>query len=88
MIIPGVYTQFENPNVAALQADPWPQVLALLGQSGESVMIDLLMDCSVFIKIETGFSNYYQLNGMYNVYFPMTLLNVPLTTRKAYLCRN
>lgn len=38
-------------------------MLALLGQSGERLMLDLLMDCSVFVAVQAGFGNYYQLSG-------------------------
>lgn len=42
---------------------PWPQLLQLLGKSGESVMINLLLDCSIFLPVESGQGNYYQLSG-------------------------
>ncbi|CEJ86084.1 hypothetical protein VHEMI04004 [[Torrubiella] hemipterigena] len=64
MNIPGIYSVFENANVAALCSDPWPQVLALLGQAGERIMIDLLIDCSIFLRVHSGYNNYYQLNGL------------------------
>ncbi|KAJ9129600.1 Telomerase reverse transcriptase [Pleurostoma richardsiae] len=39
-------------------------MLTLLGKSGESIMVDLLLDCSVFTSTEAGRSNYVQLSGM------------------------
>lgn len=63
MNIPGIYSVFENANIVALCSDPWPQVLALLGQAGERIMIDLLIDCSIFLRVHSGYNNYYQLNG-------------------------
>ncbi|PNY25820.1 Telomerase reverse transcriptase, partial [Tolypocladium capitatum] len=62
--IPGVYSLYPNSQVAALMLAPWPHLLALLGQSGERTMIGLLLDCSIFVAIEAGLGNYYQLSGL------------------------
>jgi hypothetical protein len=61
--IPGIFSRFPNDSVSALRATPWPQILALLGQSGEKAMLDLLLDCSIFVAVDAGFGNYYQLSG-------------------------
>lgn len=42
---------------------PWPQLLRLLGKSGELMMINLLLDCSLFLHVDAGHGNYYQLSG-------------------------
>lgn len=63
--IPGIFCRFPNSHFKTLKETPWPQVLALLGQSGERVMIDLLFDCSIFIAVQAGFGNYCQISGMY-----------------------
>lgn len=63
MNIPGIFSVFENANATALCTGPWPQVLALLGQAGERIMIDLLIDCSIFLRVEAGYNNYHQING-------------------------
>lgn len=42
---------------------PWPQLLQLLGKAGEGMMINLLLDCSLFLPLEAGRGNYYQLCG-------------------------
>lgn len=42
---------------------PWPQLLQLFGKSGESMMINLLLDGSIFLPVEAGQGNYYQLSG-------------------------
>ncbi|KUI62081.1 Telomerase reverse transcriptase [Cytospora mali] len=52
-----------NERVAAIKREPWPQLLALLGKSGESIMINLLLECAIFLHIDAGRSNYYQLSG-------------------------
>lgn len=61
--IPDVYFRFPNPNFEALQKTPWPQVLALLGQSGDRLMLDLILDHAIFLAVNAGHGNYYQLSG-------------------------
>lgn len=46
-----------------MKAWPWPHVLSLLGQAGEHVMCDLILDCGVFLRIENTHGSYYQLSG-------------------------
>ncbi|PON23951.1 telomerase reverse transcriptase [Trichoderma gamsii] len=62
--IPEVYSQYPNFRVKALRETPWPHLLALLGQAGERVMINLLTECSVFLKVDSGLDNYLQLTGI------------------------
>lgn len=62
--IPGVYSLYPNSHVAALMLAPWPHLLALLGQSGQRIMIDLLLDCSIFVTVGAGLGNYFQHSGM------------------------
>ncbi|KAI0486254.1 hypothetical protein F4859DRAFT_362594 [Xylaria cf. heliscus] len=60
-----------NPSVEALQQSPWPQLLALLGESGDRIMIDLLLDCAIFVAIDVGTNNICQISGR-------TLSNIPI----------
>ncbi|KAI5866585.1 hypothetical protein GGS23DRAFT_278248 [Durotheca rogersii] len=46
-----------------LKAPPWPQLLALMGDSGERIMIDLLLDCAVFVPLKAGTNNFCQISG-------------------------
>lgn len=62
--IPGLFSHFANRRVQALKEDPWPQLLMLLGKSGDKIMIDLLVDCAIFLTVEAGIGNLYQLSGM------------------------
>ncbi|KAJ4159075.1 Telomerase reverse transcriptase [Fusarium oxysporum] len=62
--IPGLFSLFPNSNVEALRENPWPQLLALLGRAGEKIMINLLVDASIYLEVEAGFNNYYQLTGV------------------------
>ncbi|CAN8099264.1 unnamed protein product [Discula destructiva] len=61
--VQGLYSLYFNERVAHIKQAPWPQLLHLLGQSGESMMINLLLDGSIFLRIEAGRGNYYQLSG-------------------------
>lgn len=61
--IQGLFSLYFNERVAAIKKAPWPQLLQLLGESGESMMINLLLDCSIFLRVEAGQGNYYQLSG-------------------------
>ncbi|RGP65641.1 telomerase reverse transcriptase [Fusarium longipes] len=47
-------------------------LLALLGKSGEEIMIGLLVDTSIYVAVEAGFNNYYQLTGV-----PLAELDLP-----------
>lgn len=62
--IPGLCSVYPNQHVEALKMSPWPQLLMLLGSAGERIMIDLLVDCSIFMPVKTGKGNLYQLAGI------------------------
>ncbi|RSL70645.1 hypothetical protein CEP53_001789 [Fusarium sp. AF-6] len=70
--IPGLFSLYPNSHVKALREAPWPQLLALLGRAGEKIMIDLLVDTSVYVNVQAGFNNYYQLTGV-----PLSELDLP-----------
>ncbi|OTB18264.1 hypothetical protein K445DRAFT_245405 [Daldinia sp. EC12] len=52
-----------NPHVETLKQPPWPQLLALMGDSGEHIMITLLLDCAIFVPVKTGANNFCQISG-------------------------
>ncbi|EGX91766.1 telomerase reverse transcriptase, putative [Cordyceps militaris CM01] len=62
--IPGVFSRYPNDQVASLKAGPWPQLLNLLGRSGERIMINMLVDCSIFVAMESGLNNFYQISEL------------------------
>ena len=78
--IPGVLSVHPNDHVISIKTDPWPHVLALMGKEGERAMIDLLLDCGIFLLVESGRGIYYQLSGGFEN--PGVLLQL---TRKAIL---
>ncbi|KAJ6445860.1 RING-finger domain containing protein [Purpureocillium lavendulum] len=62
----GIYSicrRHPNSQVDLLKQSPWTHLLALLGKSGERIMVNLLVDCSVFVAVGAGLGNYYQLSG-------------------------
>ena len=61
--IPGLCTTRNPQHAQTLKEAPWPQLLAILGASAEKIMTDLLLDCSLFIRVDAGFGNYIQLTG-------------------------
>jgi telomerase reverse transcriptase len=61
--IQGVISTYPNSHVTSLKAWPWPEILALLGKEGERVMIDLILDCGIFLRLGSGHGNYHQLSG-------------------------
>ncbi len=61
--IPGVVSHYPNSNVNTLKSRKWAHVLDLLGKEGDQIMLDLLLECSVFVALDGGKENYYQLSG-------------------------
>ncbi|KAI2640394.1 hypothetical protein GGS26DRAFT_156610 [Hypomontagnella submonticulosa] len=52
-----------NPHIETLKQPPWPELLALMGESGERIMIDLLLDCAIFVPVKAGVNNLCQISG-------------------------
>ncbi|KAK8126658.1 RNA-directed DNA polymerase [Apiospora kogelbergensis] len=61
--IPGIFSIYPNQRVERLKQSPWPEVLKLLGDSGDRIMMDLLLDSSVFLSVGSSQGNYYQISG-------------------------
>lgn len=61
--IPGVVSVHSNAHVTSMKAWPWPQILALMGKSGEKVMTNLVLDTGVFVAVIGGQGTYHQLSG-------------------------
>ncbi|KAI0841960.1 hypothetical protein F5Y06DRAFT_164723 [Hypoxylon sp. FL0890] len=52
-----------NQHFEILKQQPWPQLLALMGESGERIMMDLLLDCAMFVPVKAGANNLCQISG-------------------------
>ena len=66
--IPGIFSIYENQRVKALKESPWPELLKLLGQSGDRIMISMLLNCAVFLSVKSGQGNYYQISGLSSLF--------------------
>ncbi|KAF1845713.1 uncharacterized protein K460DRAFT_113633 [Cucurbitaria berberidis CBS 394.84] len=62
--IPGLLACHANSSVHALKRPLWCRLHALLGQGGDRIMMEMLLECSIFLPVETGSGNYYQLSGV------------------------
>ncbi|KAL5614407.1 uncharacterized protein BROUX77_000244 [Berkeleyomyces rouxiae] len=69
--IPGISLKRRNEQVEMLKQEPWPRILALLGHSGEAIMVHMLLNCGVFVTLKSGAGNLLQLSGV-------PLINIPL----------
>ena len=62
--IPGLIARHPNSSIQTLKSPLWCRLHALLGQGGDRILMDLLLECSIFLPIEKNNGNYYQLSGM------------------------
>ncbi len=62
--VPGVVSEHPNENVKALKTAPWIDVLPLLGNDGNAIIGTLLLDCGLFMHLDSGKDNLYQLSGI------------------------
>lgn len=62
--IPGLHQCHVNSHVQTLKDPVWRRLHALLGQGGDLIMLDLLLDCAIFLPIKANTGNYYQLSGL------------------------
>ncbi|CAI6341564.1 unnamed protein product [Periconia digitata] len=63
-VIPGMHSYQRNANVETLKSPVWRRLHAVLGKSGERIMMDLLTDCGIFSPLDGGHGNYFQLSGL------------------------
>ncbi|KAL8703103.1 MAG: hypothetical protein Q9201_003694, partial [Fulgogasparrea decipioides] len=74
--IPGLVLHYPNSHVGTLKSRPWTELLNLLGKDGEQIMLDLILDCAIYMGVESGKGIFYQLSGI-----PLTELQ-PVATGK------
>jgi telomerase reverse transcriptase len=63
-MIPGLVNRYPNENVRLLRQSPWCELSSLLGNKGTEILQSLLLDCAIFIPLEAGNENFYQLSGI------------------------
>ena len=61
--IPGIVSHYPNNNIEDLKNVFWTNLLDLLGKGGDGIMLDLVLDCGIFIPVDRGQGNYSQLSG-------------------------
>lgn len=87
--IPGVVSHYPNSHVSTLKDSVWADVLGLLGKEGERIMLDLILKFGIFVAVESGRENYYQLCGKcqggacLNGHLLFMSIGTPLTELKA-----
>ncbi|KAK8197454.1 hypothetical protein HDK77DRAFT_19030 [Phyllosticta capitalensis] len=59
----GITSLHHNQHVETLKGAPWSDLLVALGHGGDSLMIELLMSCGIFIVLQGSCGNCYQLSG-------------------------
>ncbi|EFW14423.1 telomerase reverse transcriptase [Coccidioides posadasii str. Silveira] len=77
---PGIVPQYPNKNVSMLKSFPWTDVLNLLGESCEEIMLHLLLDCGLFVSLNSNRGTYYQLSGVQLV--ELNLLSQEISEKK------
>jgi telomerase reverse transcriptase len=50
-----------------LKGPLWRRLRSLLGEGGDAIMIDLLLECGIFYHVGGTVGNYYQICGQYSV---------------------
>ena len=61
--LPGITQQHPNDSIATLKTDQWASLVPLLGKDAELILSSLLLDCGLFIHLDAGKDNYFQLSG-------------------------
>lgn len=61
--IPGIVLHYPNSHVGTLKSRPWSDLLNLLGKDGEQIMLEMILECGIYVPVESGKGNYYQLSG-------------------------
>jgi hypothetical protein len=68
--IPGLLARSSNCNVRTLKGPAWCRLHALLGEGGDRLIMDLLLQCAIFVPIKDShgdrinLGNYCQLSGV------------------------
>lgn len=61
--MPGILSHYLNDGVEELRRPIWARVLALIGEGGDQIMMDLLLDCGLFVSVKGQAENYWQISG-------------------------
>lgn len=61
--ISGLVNLYPNTNVDAVKSQPWVNLLASLGKDGDKFMANLLLECALFVPVDSGDHNLRQISG-------------------------
>ena len=61
--IPGLTSIYPNTHVSHIKGATWTDLLNIMGREGEMIMLGLILDCGIFIPVDQGRDNFYQLSG-------------------------
>jgi telomerase reverse transcriptase len=59
----GLVSHYPNENVDTLKNGAWTELLGLLGKEGDRIMLDLVLECGIFVAVDGCRGNFYQLSG-------------------------
>lgn len=62
--VPGLISRSSNSHVRTLKEPVWRRLHALLGQGGDRIIMDMLLECAIFCQVDGGTGNLYQLSGI------------------------
>ncbi|KAI9809920.1 MAG: hypothetical protein M1825_000353 [Sarcosagium campestre] len=62
--MPGLVCQSPNTLVTELKGPFWAEVLLIMGKDHDRMMLELLVDCGIFVSIKNGEDNFCQLSGV------------------------
>lgn len=62
--IPGLVSHYRNTSVETLKGPLWCRLHAVLGQGGDIIMLDTLLDCGLFSPVQGDRGNFIQLSGV------------------------
>ena len=59
----GLRAVYPNNHVTQIRGTTWNDLLKLMGRDGEMIILNLVLDCGIFIPVDQGKNNFYQLSG-------------------------
>jgi len=63
--IVGLVSIFPNEHLERLRNPAWARIASLLGGYRNRLMLDLIMECGLFVPLAGKEGNYYQLSGKF-----------------------
>ena len=61
--IRGIVAHYPNSNVSILKGPDWANIMSFVGEERERVILDMLLNCGIFVACSQRNGNYFQLSG-------------------------